>query len=83
METKQDLPTDEQLVEMARAIRPAICSLLCVPEEGTTISFRCEGAAGGGLSMMRMEVRINGQPITPEQDALIIEMLKKAGAARR
>jgi hypothetical protein len=67
--------TQQQLDEMAEALRPYIAEFLKIPPADTTVAISCtpvvaEGAPAGA-AIMRFDVRVRGEPLSADQDAKV------------
>jgi hypothetical protein len=75
--------TQEQLDELSRMIQPLIARTLATNPEITSVSLTMSYVLGTeqnpqvGSGALRLEIKVGGQHITPEQEEHVAELLKR------
>ena len=77
----EDPVTRAQLDELERALRPVIAKFLEEPVDDTTVAITCTPVRDDpdGASVMRFEVQVRGESITPEQEERVSRLLRSSG----
>jgi hypothetical protein len=73
--------TREQLDELERALRPVIAKFLDEAVSDTTVAITCTPVRDDpdGASVMRFDVKVRGESITPEQEEKVARLLRSSG----
>ena len=75
----EPLVTRTQLDELEQSLRPLIAKVLGEPLPDTTVAITCTPVRDDpdGAAMMRFEVKVRGQDISPEQEEKVAKLLSR------